>query len=220
MVRPDFLCHYYEAEKGPFLNLSDFAPAEAEQVLDQIRQRGDIFASKRSPDYLTIRRELETKVRQLFIAKGGRPVRERPHYMILGACSWLIDWYKNGRELWVPLTAFHPEIVSFTYGDTFPAMRYQDGKPYRRQVYTYHLNILGECRSDWQSDLLLPLLFEKIPGLSLSETSRAGARILRAPTKHCTQTRRSAGGRKTTRPLGPLTIPWAAIPVMGKNAGL
>ncbi len=26
----------------------------------------------------------------------------------------------------------------------------------------YHLNILGECRSDWQSDLLLPLLFEKI----------------------------------------------------------
>jgi len=28
---------------------------------------------------------------------------------------------------------------------------------------SYHLNILGECRSDWQSDLLLPLLFEKIP---------------------------------------------------------
>ncbi len=27
---------------------------------------------------------------------------------------------------------------------------------------SYHLNILGECRSDWQSDLLLPLLFEKI----------------------------------------------------------
>jgi len=29
-------------------------------------------------------------------------------------------------------------------------------------VFVYHLNILGECRSDWQSDLLLPLLFEKI----------------------------------------------------------
>jgi len=34
----------------------------------------------------------------------------------------------------------------------------------RPQPVTYHLNILGECRSDWQSDLLLPLLFEKIPG--------------------------------------------------------
>ncbi|MBN1813347.1 MAG: hypothetical protein JXA14_16040 [Anaerolineae bacterium] len=136
MTCPDFLCHYYEAEKGPFLNLSDFAPAEAEQVLDQIRHRGEIFASKRSPDYLAIRRELEVKVRQLFIAKGGKPVRERPHYMILGACPWLIDWYKDGRELRVPLAQFGPDIVSFTYGDTFPAMRYPDGKPWRGQVYT------------------------------------------------------------------------------------
>ena len=56
--------------------------------------------------------------------------------MILGACPWLIDWYKDGRELRVPLAAFKPEIVSFTYGDAFSAMRYQDGKPYRGQVYT------------------------------------------------------------------------------------
>jgi hypothetical protein len=133
---PDFLCHYYEAEKGPFLNLSDFTPAEAKQVLDEICRKGESFASQRSPDYLTIRRELEAKVRQLFTAKGGKPVRERPHYMILGACPWLVDWYKNGRELSVPLAQFEPDAVSFTYGDTFPAMRYRDGKPYRGQVYT------------------------------------------------------------------------------------
>ena len=136
VTHPDFLCHYYEAEKGPFLSLSNFALAEAEQVLDQVRRQGEIFASKRSPDYLTIGRELETKVRRLFIAKGGQPVRERPHYMILGACPWLIDWYKDGRELRIPLARFDADIVSFTYGDTFPAMRYQDGKPYRGQVYT------------------------------------------------------------------------------------
>jgi hypothetical protein len=133
---PDYLCHYYEAEKGPFLNLSDFAPAEAEKVLDQIRCTGEIFASKRSRDYLTTRRELEIKVRRQFIAKGGEPLRERPHYMILGVCPWLIGWYKDGRELRVPLARFEPDIVSFTYGDTIPAMRYQDGKPYRGQVYT------------------------------------------------------------------------------------
>lgn len=107
----DFLCHYYDAEKGPFLNLSDFALAEAEQGLDQIRRKGESFASKRGLDYLTIRRELETGVRQLFIAKGGKPVRERPHHMIVGACPRLIDWYKDGRELRVPLTTFRPEIV-------------------------------------------------------------------------------------------------------------
>jgi hypothetical protein len=130
------LCHYYEAEKGPFLNLSDFAAAEAEQVLDQIRRQGEVFASKRGPDYLTVRRELETQVRQLFIAKGGQPQRERPHYMILGSCPWLIDWYKDGRELRIPLALFKPEVVSLTYGDTFPAMRYPNGKPWRGKVYT------------------------------------------------------------------------------------
>ena len=133
---PGFLSHYYEASKGPFLNLSDFSLEEGESVLDEIRRQGEVFASRRSEDYLQIRRGLEDQVRQMFIAKGGKPVRQRPHYMILGACPWLIDWYKDGRELRVPLAAFRPEIVSFTYGDTFPAMRRQDGKPYRGQVYT------------------------------------------------------------------------------------
>jgi hypothetical protein len=133
---PDFLCHYYEASRGPFLNLSDLPLNEAEQLLDGIRTAGDIFASKRSSDYLEIRRGLESQVRRRFKKKGGMPLRESPHYMILGSCPWLQTWYKEGRELRIPLAVFGPEIISFTYGDTFPAMRYPDGKPYRGQVYT------------------------------------------------------------------------------------
>ena len=134
---PDFLSHYYEAADGPFRNLSDLPLAEAEGILQGIRQGGDgRFASQRQADYLPVRRSLEEKVRELFIAKGGRPRRSRPHYFILGACPWLISWYPHGCELRIPLAAFPPETVSFTYGDTFPAMRYQDGKAYRGQVYT------------------------------------------------------------------------------------
>jgi hypothetical protein len=137
LTTPDFLCHYYEASDGPFRNLSDLPVAEAEAVLEQIRQGGERrFAGQRKSDYLAIRRSLEERVRQLFICRGGRPRRERPHYLILGACPWLIDWYPQGRELRIPLSAFEGEIISFTYGDTFPAMRYQDGRPYRGQIYT------------------------------------------------------------------------------------
>jgi hypothetical protein len=133
---PDFLSHYYEAAKGPFLSLSDFSQDIAEDILDRIREAGEIFASKRSADYLTIRRNLEEQVRRLFMAKGGKPKRLRPQYMILGSCPWVLDWYREGRELRIPLAVFDAAIVSFTYGDTFPAMRYGDGKPYRQQVYT------------------------------------------------------------------------------------
>jgi hypothetical protein len=56
--------------------------------------------------------------------------------MILGACPWLKAWYVDGRELKIKLDLFSEGCVSFTYGDSFPAMNYNDGKPYRGQVYT------------------------------------------------------------------------------------
>lgn len=133
---PDFLSHYYEAAQGPFRNLSDLAYDEAEAVLNQLRSAGGTFASARTDDYLIIRRGLELQVRRLFVAKGGSPKRLHPHYMILGSCPWLLQWYRQGRELRIPLSAFDVGSISFTYGDTFPAMRYQDGKPYRGQVFT------------------------------------------------------------------------------------
>ncbi|MHB0858127.1 MAG: hypothetical protein ACYC5M_11230 [Anaerolineae bacterium] len=133
---PDTLCHYYEAARGPFRSLSDLPLDEAERVQAGLRQTGVTFASRRAADYLSVRRALEERVRRAFIDKGGRPVRERPLYFTLGPCPWLLSWYLEGAELALSLRALHAETVSFTYGDTFPAMRYQDGKPTRGQVYT------------------------------------------------------------------------------------
>lgn len=135
VLLPDFLTHYYEAADGPFRNLSDLPAEQAEALLDRIRQAGRGFAARRRGDYLAIRHALEEEIRHKFILKGGAPDRARPHYMILGADPWLLAWYPNGRELRIPLAAFDPLSVSFTYGDSFPALRVQDGKPYRGQVY-------------------------------------------------------------------------------------
>jgi hypothetical protein len=132
---PNFLSHYYEANIGPFINLSDLNPHQAEKQLARIRQRGETFASQRSADYLSIRRDLEVRIRELFTQEGGQPIRQRPHYMILGACPWGLSWYVNGCELRMRLDDFPTGIVSFTYGDSFPTIRFQDGKPYRDQVF-------------------------------------------------------------------------------------
>jgi len=132
---PEMIVHYYEAGNGPFRSLSDLNMEEAESILQQIRQEGLIFASKRSMDYLTVRKSLEEQIRQLFIEKGGQPKRLRPHYFIVGHCDWVKSWYCDGREVQILLSTIDPKVISFTYGDSFPAMRYQDGKPYRGQVY-------------------------------------------------------------------------------------
>jgi hypothetical protein len=106
---PAFVCHYYEASQGPLHSLSDLEPTEAERVMDAIRREGKSFASKRNDDYLTIRRDLEQRVRGLFMQKGGKPLRRSPHYFIVGESPWLKSWYQNGQELRVPLTAFNAD---------------------------------------------------------------------------------------------------------------
>ncbi|MBB3111861.1 hypothetical protein FHS18_003929 [Paenibacillus phyllosphaerae] len=132
---PD-LFHYYDAATGPFRNLSDLSPTEAQQVMRDIRKQGKGFASQRAEDYLEIRRRLESKAREMFLLKGGKPVRVAPHYMTVGECPWLLTWYENGQALRIPAPTFDPCSISFTYGDLFPTMRVLDSKPYRGQVYT------------------------------------------------------------------------------------
>lgn len=131
-----YLYHYFDRDIGPFRNLSKLTSAESEVVSNQIRLKGNTFASRRSEDYMSIRRELESLARNQFIAKGGNPRNSFPHYMTLGSCDWLKTWYTSPDVIEIPWDQFAVESVSFTYGDLFPTMRYQDDKPYRKQVYT------------------------------------------------------------------------------------
>ena len=135
VVCPEIIVHYYEASQAPFRSLSDLSLEGAEGILQRIRQEGIVFASKRNLDYMSIRKSLEERIRQLFIEKGGKPKRLRPHYFILGRCDWVKRWYFEGREVQILLKTISPHVISFTYGDSFPAMRYQDGRPYRGRVY-------------------------------------------------------------------------------------
>ncbi|WP_203457188.1 hypothetical protein [Paenibacillus tepidiphilus] len=137
--RAVYLYHYYESSRGPFRNLSELDPGEASQVLESIRQGGEVMAARRPEGYMERRRELETMARSLFIAKGGKPQRTVPHYMVVGACEWLGSWYKEPASVRKRISDFPPDTLSFTYGDMFPTFspRVQDLREYRGQLYTY-----------------------------------------------------------------------------------
>jgi hypothetical protein len=135
IVCPEMIVHYYEASQPPFQSLSDLTLEDAEDILQQIRQEGNVFASKRNMEYLDIRKSLEEQIYRLFVGKGGQPKRLRPHYFILGRCDWVKSWYCHGQEVQILLKTVDPRVISFTYGDSFPAMRYLDERPYRGQVY-------------------------------------------------------------------------------------
>ena len=134
-----YLYHYFDKRTGPFRNLSELLPAQARDVLDAIRAKQEGFASQRDEAYLTRRAELEQLARELFIEKGGKPIRTVPHYMVVGACPWLLTWYEEADFIKIPIAAFDTDTVSFTYGDMFPTFspRVNDGKEYRNRVYRY-----------------------------------------------------------------------------------
>ena len=138
MNSPLNLCHYFEKSTGPFRNLSDLTLDEAHAVQNNLHKDEKVFASKRQSNYLEIRRDLEQKARELFILKGGKPKRKVPHYMTFGECHWFNEWYRHTDVIKIPIDKFDLDILSFTYGDLFPTMRFNDQKPYRKKVFTYN----------------------------------------------------------------------------------
>lgn len=133
-----YLYHYFEKSKGPFLNLSDLCINEAQEVMDKIKENNSLMASHRYDGYLERRKELEQIARNIFISKGGKPKRKVPHYMVVEKCNWLNTWYTEGTYVKIPISSFDPDIISFSYGDMFPTFsdRVKDSKEYRKKIYT------------------------------------------------------------------------------------
>ncbi len=154
------LYHYFEKEKGPFVNLSELPLDEAQKIQDNLQNEDKVFAAKRNPQYLSRRRYLEQLTRKMFIEKGGLPVRQTPYYMVVEECPWLNTWYKAADHIRIPIGEFDLKTISFTYGDTFPTFspKVMDHLEFRKTVYTYDeilkvINKYGLPQNDWKEPI-------------------------------------------------------------------
>lgn len=154
------LYHYFEKEKGPFVNLSELPLDEAQKIQDNLQNEGKVFAARRNPQYLSRRRYLEQLTRKMFIEKGGLPIRQTPYYMVVEECPWLNTWYKTSDHIRIPISEFDLKTLSFTYGDTFPTFspKVTDHLEFRKTVYTYDeilkvINKYGLPQNDWKEPI-------------------------------------------------------------------
>ena len=72
---------------------------------------------------MDLRRLTETRLRELFVAAGGRPKRPAPHYFVLGESPWYEGLAENMERVALPLSALPPGQTSVTYSDSFTAMQ-------------------------------------------------------------------------------------------------
>lgn len=123
MIIPEYLYHYYELENGPFRNITEFGMEKAKDVQSKISEG---FNSQRPPNYIELRLSFEKRLKEQFVAKGGKPNRNDPFYFTLGECEWAKSWYVNPRVLKIPLSDFKSEQVSFTYPDSMVSFQFHD----------------------------------------------------------------------------------------------
>ena len=134
-----YLYHYFENQRGPFLTTSDLSHSAAVDVLSEIQKTNPNLVHPDMNWFLTRRRELESRVREQFIQKGGKPIRQVPHHMTVENCDYMKTWYLEPCSVKIHISEFDINTISFTYGDMFPVFnpRLDNGEEYRNQVYTY-----------------------------------------------------------------------------------
>lgn len=115
--------HYHLPDRRPFLNLSDLAPDQQAVVMRELMELRAAGRQHRpfGPAYLAMRQRTEAHLRELFIARGGQPVRTAPHYFVLGNSPWYQHLAVGMRAIRIPLTAFPAHATSVTIPDSFIA---------------------------------------------------------------------------------------------------
>jgi len=143
-----YLYHYFEKAKGPFLSIMDLSYDQAFKELSYIQEKNKNLVNPRKKWFLSTRRELEYKVRNLAIEKGSKPVRLSPFYMTLGKCDEMSTWFEVPAVIKIHISEFNLDELSFTYGDMFPVFNpdLNDGKEYRENVYNFEeiINIIDK----------------------------------------------------------------------------
>jgi len=116
-----YLYHYFERGMGPFRALTDLPIEQARQILLAQKAAGKPC----NPDidgFLQKRYGRDAQLREAFIRRGGKPERTNPYYMFLGKHRQWESAYDHPECVKIPLSAFDPMTVSFTYGDSFAVL--------------------------------------------------------------------------------------------------
>lgn len=120
MRNSNFIVHYNRSE--PFRSITAVSQKELPAVLSNLSEINTWGLSRFTDSaYLTKRYEVERKMYNGFIAKGGKPQLENPFYFFLGR-NFQFEEYKSNIGYKIDLCDLPIGTVSFTYGDSMFSM--------------------------------------------------------------------------------------------------
>jgi hypothetical protein len=143
------LTHYYHRDDYPFQNLSSLTEEEALAVISTLNERdGAVYRRFKNPEqYIKLRRETEQWLSHEFVKKGGKPASTYPQYFVVERALWIEEGYEGqSNKLQMPVSAFDPKQVSFTYSDSMVSywLREQTAQVFHNAAYHGQVFLLDE----------------------------------------------------------------------------
>ncbi|MES2644187.1 MAG: hypothetical protein V4850_32175 [Myxococcota bacterium] len=154
---PDIVVHY--ACGAPFQSMMDLDAAGREAVL--LEGRVSYPERFRDPTYVDTRTRVEAEMYRQFVGAGGVPLRQRPHYAILGRSLRSEAAATPGKRAYVlRREQLSQSCASFTWGDSFtfdPAYRLLTGKGHPiASGRVYRWSELSHVLERWADDTPRP----------------------------------------------------------------
>jgi len=138
-MRNDIVGHWYLKELGgPFRNFLNSDPEEQKVVAEQLSEKYD--RSYFHQTYLEERDDVEKKLYQLFVDRGGKPEIERPIYCFVG-CHPTELIYSRKEEYgfkFFRIEDFPSEIISFTYPGSIASIQISEKEEAKAFRSSYH----------------------------------------------------------------------------------
>lgn len=117
-----YITHYYVRGTDPWKNIMLLPEKEAFQKAAELASAHEGMTSYgRFADfenYYPLRKAADKRVREQFVALGGKPRLEHPYSFVLGESDYLKTWFDEGDSLRIPLDEIPDEQISFTLGDS------------------------------------------------------------------------------------------------------
>lgn len=117
---PTFLTHYFETDKGPFLNICDLSDEQIESIIAAEKNAEMPFNRfALGLDFFKLRRSADELLTEKYTEKFGIKPKTRPYFAVLGEFDRTMGMYRQGRSIRIDVSLLVPEDLTFIYPDHF-----------------------------------------------------------------------------------------------------
>ncbi|CAN5908893.1 hypothetical protein BH11VER1_BH11VER1_09210 [soil metagenome] len=118
MKLPTFVTHYYEKDRGPFLNICDLDDAQVRDLVDSEKQAVTAFNRFAiGPEFISWRRCADDLLVRAYTEKFGFAPHARPYFATLGSFDKTLTMFREGSKATLEISEFDDHELTFMYPD-------------------------------------------------------------------------------------------------------